>query len=456
MSPEDTQPKKKARWPRRVARTTLVLLALAAAYGAYRWYWIAEVRARHAAIRAEGYPVTYEELDAWYEEPAFGQNAASLYIRAFSLYIKIAEEEKVRFPIVGDGEVPKGRAVLADEIKKLILAHLAANEETLELLHKASAVSRCRYPGTLAPGSIGAIHHAGNAADLTELLILDVLIRAEEGRPDAAVRSLVSAMRIGRSLKDYPAILPTLLRILCDARAVQALERVMTVSRLGDAQLVRLADVFEQGRADNGLARALAGDRCRGIRAFQDPKFMWADMDGEYRWRPWHWVYQAGGLMEQDHVFFLDTSSKWIRAARLPLPERIEALKVLDEQIQRSEGKRRRKRLVSGLQSPLFRKVCVQDAWSVGKTRAARTGIAAERFRLRTGKLPEKLAQLAPEFVSSVPSDPFDGKPLRFKRLDEGYVLYSVGENGEDDGGSNEEDEHGRQRSDDVTFTIRR
>jgi len=34
-----------------------------------------------------------------------------------------------------------------------------------------------------------------------------------------------------------------------------------------------------------------------------------------------------------------------------------------------------------------------------------------------------------------MPDDPFDGQPLRYHRLDKGYVIYSIGSDGEDNGG---------------------
>ena len=41
-----------------------------------------------------------------------------------------------------------------------------------------------------------------------------------------------------------------------------------------------------------------------------------------------------------------------------------------------------------------------------------------------------------PEFVPSVPLDPVDGQPLRYLANADGtFLLYSVGENGKDDGG---------------------
>jgi hypothetical protein len=61
---------------------------------------------------------------------------------------------------------------------------------------------------------------------------------------------------------------------------------------------------------------------------------------------------------------------------------------------------------------------------------------ALERFRLKHGRLPEKLEELVPEFVSTVPSDPVNGLPLRYVRKGErDYLLYSIGWNLKDEGG---------------------
>ena len=42
-----------------------------------------------------------------------------------------------------------------------------------------------------------------------------------------------------------------------------------------------------------------------------------------------------------------------------------------------------------------------------------------------------------PEFLSAVPLDPVDGEPSRYKLNSDGtFLLYSIGENGKDDGGN--------------------
>lgn len=64
------------------------------------------------------------------------------------------------------------------------------------------------------------------------------------------------------------------------------------------------------------------------------------------------------------------------------------------------------------------------------------TAIALKRFQLEHGQWPEALSDLVPGFLPSVPIDPYDGKPLKFHPNADGtFLLYSVGEDGVDDGG---------------------
>jgi hypothetical protein len=66
--------------------------------------------------------------------------------------------------------------------------------------------------------------------------------------------------------------------------------------------------------------------------------------------------------------------------------------------------------------------------------RCAAAALAIERFRLASGRWPKSLEELRPKYLREVPRDPFDSKPLRFRRTNEGVAVYSVGENEKDDG----------------------
>ena len=64
------------------------------------------------------------------------------------------------------------------------------------------------------------------------------------------------------------------------------------------------------------------------------------------------------------------------------------------------------------------------------------TAIALKRFHLRHGGYPAELRELVPDFLSTLPIDWMDGKPLRYRRNADGtFLLYSVGEDGVDNGG---------------------
>jgi hypothetical protein len=64
------------------------------------------------------------------------------------------------------------------------------------------------------------------------------------------------------------------------------------------------------------------------------------------------------------------------------------------------------------------------------------SGIALERYRLKHGAVPEKLNALVPAFLSEVPKDIPDGQPLRYQVLPAGAPhVWSIWPSGKDEGG---------------------
>jgi hypothetical protein len=56
-------------------------------------------------------------------------------------------------------------------------------------------------------------------------------------------------------------------------------------------------------------------------------------------------------------------------------------------------------------------------------------------YQREHGDYPKTLDALAPNYLPSVPKDLFTGKPLVYRPEKKGYLLYSFGPNGKDDGG---------------------
>lgn len=63
---------------------------------------------------------------------------------------------------------------------------------------------------------------------------------------------------------------------------------------------------------------------------------------------------------------------------------------------------------------------------SIALARGLRAAVAVELFRRKHGRFPEKLGELVPEFLTSVPVDPFDGKELRYRKGDITVRVYDI------------------------------
>jgi hypothetical protein len=64
--------------------------------------------------------------------------------------------------------------------------------------------------------------------------------------------------------------------------------------------------------------------------------------------------------------------------------------------------------------------------------------VALKCYKLEHGDLPDSLEQLVPDYIKTVPLDPFDEKPIRYSK--EKKMLYSIGEDLIDSGGPTEDE----------------
>ena len=75
-----------------------------------------------------------------------------------------------------------------------------------------------------------------------------------------------------------------------------------------------------------------------------------------------------------------------------------------------------------------------------------RLAFALAAYHADHGTYPAKLADLAPKYVAEVPKDIFNASELHYRPEGGGYLLYSVGVNGKDDGGKGMRRPQGRGR----------
>ena len=154
-----------------------------------------------------------------------------------------------------------------------------------------------------------------------------------------------------------------------------------------------------------------------------------------------------------DAIMYVNLMEGYIEAAQLPPHKRQSASDAVVAKI----GTISKIHILLRIIMPALSRVTTIDIRTIAQLRTAQVGLAVERYRLASGSLPDTLSDLVPAYLGAVPKDPFDGKELRYKKLETGFVVYSIGEDGNDDGGK----EKPRKRTGpdapvDVTFIVQR
>jgi len=443
------------RGKRRRLRACYILLAalvvLVSGYGLLRWRLKSQLQRRMDAIRAAGYPITCAELDKWQSIPEDVDNAAYMILDAISCYQKSTEAESL--PVVGRGELLSRTEDFSEETGSRIAQFLGENSEALELLHEAASIEHSRYPVDYRVAMHIVLPELNEIKNCARLARLEAVWRAECNDAERALESMLSVFGVARSLAREPMVICQIVHIACHGNAVLAIERVINRTGLTDEQLVQLSGALISAEQGSDISRAFVSERCEVLSVFRNPEYLDSDNLG---FEPPHIValkvQQALGLLDKGAIVYLDLMSDYIETTRLPEHERKKAVEAIDVRAEAT--------WVSSMPfTPLFARFITADLRRIAQLRTARAGLAIERYRLDNGKLPEKLAELVPAYLDAVPKDPFDGQELRYKRLEKGYVVYSIGRDLSDDGGAEllpPSKRTGGKESWDVTFIVER
>src|SRR2546422_117275 len=84
---------------------------------------------------------------------------------------------------------------------------------------------------------------------------------------------------------------------------------------------------------------------------------------------------------------------------------------------------------------PAVRKVQTASDRTEQIQRNLHVAFALAAYRTEHDAYPKKLEALAPKYLTKVPEDLFSGKALIYRPSADGYLVYSVGPNGRDEGG---------------------
>lgn len=364
----------------------------------------------------------------------------------------------------------------------LVAAWLAANEKPLALV--VEATKRPNYFNPLVPSRdgkgpgllIGApLPAAQKCRELALALATRAMLRVGEGKFDAAWQDLLACHRLARLVGRGAMNIEALIGVALNAAACHAdLAFIQNASLSRQQMHASLKHLQGLPPMPANADRMDLGERLICLDALQS---IHRGMFDEFKGGPAH-APDATALKALEMIDFEPTLRKANQvydritiAMRLPdRAQRIRELskmeKVLDEEVRKGKldqaalGKAVRLVEIAGnpeavgkvvgksigdvalgMMLPAVMKV--QNAFDRTEQydRNIQIAFALAAYQAETGRYPAKLDELAPKYLATVPADLFSGRPLIYRPTKKGYVFYSVGINGKDDGGRFSDDD---------------
>jgi hypothetical protein len=363
-------------------------------------------------IQARGEPVSTAEYLRQYER-AEG-NAARYYTAAAALVFSL------------DIQRPPGIASTLEAGSEEAARGLAAIREWLDRHRDAEALLVRATNMEFLGGETPLRNNLDTLARLNLLADLRRRERMEAGDGDGAAQALVRQVRVARlATSERGASLLLAPAAGTAAAPTRELPRLLALEP-SEASLQALAAALTEQDQDDLVARQAATFRAGLIENIWSPGRQWYVTS---RFGPPLLVRPAHASTVRRDIAVL---SELLEQARGPWPQRIR-IEAPDRMPAQTAGSWRS---MEDVLRYSFRSRARQLAASLAEFRVARVAVAVERHRRHAGVLPESLDQLAPTWLERALIDPFSGQPLVYRVTDDGFIVYSLGLNQQDDGGN--------------------
>ena len=277
---------------------------------------------------------------------------------------------------------------------------------------------KCRLTYSADVFSTDSVHLI-QARQVRELLALDEILSNYDGDHSRALESCKGIVNLARSLGEPPSILLQVTRIAFQSEAIRGIERTLAHSQLTQEDLQQLQTLLEEEARFPLLLSGLRGDRAGFFRQFTAMKEGTAGKPGQPE------SSRGRALFIQHFPAVLSGFNKMITVAKtVPIHLQAKELESLTEKDPFRPGYADR---ILSAASKCFR----ANQRSQATLRCAIVGLAVERYRLNHGNWPHDLQELvADKLIKEVPTDPYDGEPIRYRQTEDGVVVFSAGMGG--------------------------
>jgi hypothetical protein len=318
----------------------------------------------------------------------------------------------------------------SEQTDQVVRKHLASVSADLGTIDKLAGVEGGRFALNLAPDPYTILlPNLSGVRASCKLKSLEVIAKAMRGDVGSLVRDADIMIKHGRVLADEPVLISSLVHIATDSLTIETIERVLAQTPVKADQILQIEAMLKSIEEEDRMSWGLRGERAmiigggrwlvssggRGLAGLQLP--VPVSTPG------------VGGWFLSGLATSIELENGLVRAK--DAKERRQAAAYMDSAVQAAP----RYNVPLKTLVPSLVRACELDERLTALSRAARTALAVERYRMDKGRFPDKLDQLVPGYLDVVPVDPFTDLALRYKIEPDAVIVYSVGDDKSDDGG---------------------
>ena len=467
----------KTRWKILIALGILLLLAAASAWVTAHHQPQNAVEDYKKLLRAKGEKLELSEVLPPSMPPE--SNSVNAVRDAFSMFGSGNEKIPDAMKMVAPGKAMVGWMQLDARSSDFtnswddFTADVEANRPAIELLHQVLERPKLDFQLDYKKGIALLLPHLSPLKRATQKLDAAVIYDLHNGERGAAVTNILTMLALVQRNASEGLLISHLVRIAMTSITVTPTWEFLQAANATDAPLAALQKGWEQMDFLSDAENTFETDRVWGMDFIQKARASHENFEGAFSVvasmsssgsssSGWDWEtiteksrHAVAEVMWRSSWSYSD-ELRTLKGEQIVL-EALRTMQTNQSQFYKADYDAMTSRLsslgITNAGEAFFRALKIPNLnevfgdWGSGPAvrkaikmqascRVVVAAIALKRFQLKHGKWPDTLNELAPEFLPSVPVDPYDGKPLRYHPNADGtFLLYCVGEDGVDDGG---------------------
>jgi len=376
-------------------------------------------------MKFEGKPLTTKEFEPKGEDQ---DNGAILWRGAAAMF---SVEKSEREMLSQTMENIFYNKPLEENTKKRLRRIIEENQKVLELIREAAEKPYFKYAENWdGPSEEIEVPNLVKMITVVRLLAVDAVLKAEDAQIDEAVERCLIGVRFSKHLLDEPFLIHYLVAVANMKQLVFCLNRITDEEKIGEDTLLNILKELDIEPWRRGLVRSFEKEK---ISSFETGiSIIKGDLtvvEAGFWDKVYYWLCRP--IVKTEITWLLKLYEEMERAADLPYYQTDETREIFEKKYGNPPWYFR----ITGFLFPNLVTAMFKEATLEAMLLTAQTGISCKIYKNQHGEYPEKLAKLVPDILEKGPVDPFTGKAFVYRRLDNGFIVYSLGSNEKDDEG---------------------